>query len=216
MPERLSNGGQERRQPRARRKLGEPSIIPSQEGQITPEQRTEAFFNRDVLLLAEAMKGRLVVSQEDGKMIRIDNPEGWTKDKVGNRYTTSNKNLRLTELTAGALGVFPLPVRRMRQLLISARSGEELGACVRLVRASRYDKDTHTFVPMPREGDIANYFEFEDNQAVKLKFLDDSEILYFNFNKGEDNGVRIKAPEPTSEQTEAEAANRYLRDLVSQ
>src|SRR3989344_4931795 len=102
MPERLSGGGQERRQPRSRRKLGEPSIVPPQEGQITPEQKTAAFFNQDVMALAEAMGGRLIVSQEDGKMIRVDNPEGWTKDRVGSRYTKSG-GLRLTELTPGAL-----------------------------------------------------------------------------------------------------------------
>ncbi|MCL4365958.1 hypothetical protein M1437_01905 [Patescibacteria group bacterium] len=212
LPERLNSGGQERRQSRARRKLGEPSIVPPQEGEITPEQRTEFFFNQDVLVLTEAMKGRLIVSQEDGRMIRVDDPEGWTKDRVGNRYTTSSKDLRLTELTPGTLGVFPFRVRRMRQVLISARNEGELGACVRLVRASRYDRDTNVFVPMLREGDIANYFEFEDNQAVRLRFLDDSEILYFN--KGEDNGVRVKAPEPILQQAGVEVANKYLRDLV--
>lgn len=211
MPERLS-GGQEGRQPRARRKLGEPSIVTPQEGQITPEQRTEAFFNQDVMALAESMQGRLIVSQQDGKMIRVDNPEGWTKDKVGNRYTKSGKNLRLTELAPGALGVFPLPVRKMRQALISAKSGEELGACVRLVRASRYDRDANEFVPMPREGDITNYFGLEDNEAVRLQFIDNSEILYFN--RGEDNGVRVEMP-VTPEQG-SEAANQYLRDLVGQ
>ena len=210
MSERLSGGGQESRQPKARRKFGEPSIVTPQEGQITPEQRTEAFFNQDVLALTDAMQGRLVVSRSDGRMIRVDNPEGWTKDRVGGRYTKSG-SLKLTELTPGALGVFPLPVRRMRQSLISAKSGEELGACVRLVRASRYDSEAKQFVPMPREGDIANYFELEDNEAVRLRFVDESEILYFN--RGEDNGLRVEAP-VTPEK--AKEANQYLRDLVGQ
>lgn len=178
----------------------------------TPEQRTIALFTKDVMSLAVAMKGRLIVSQEDGKMLRVDQPEGWPKDKVGDRYTKSKNGLRLTELPFGTLGVFPLPVRRMRQSLISAMSGGELGACVRLVRASRYDTDTKEFIQMQREGDIANHFGFEDNEAVRLRFLDDTETLYFN--RGEDNGLRINTPEPSSEQAEAEAANEYLRELV--
>ncbi len=195
-----------------RRRLGEPSTVIPKEGQLTPEQRTKAFFNQDVMLLAKKMKGRLIVSQEDGKMIRIDNSEGWPVGKVGNRYVKSDNNLRLTELVPGTLGIFPLSVRKMKQSLVSAKSGEELGACVRLVRASKYDKDTNNFVPMPREGDIANYFDFKDNQAVKLKFLDNSETLYFN--KGADNGVRVKVLKSTPRQAEAEVANSYLRDLI--
>lgn len=211
MVERSTGRGGPERQSKRRR---EPTTTEPQEIEITPEQRTEAFFNQDVMLLTESMRGRLIVSQEDGKMIRVDNPEGWSVERVGNRYTKSGANLRLTELTPGTLGVFSLPVRRMRQSLISAKSGEELGACVRLVRASKYDKDTNEYIQMPREGDIANYFAFEDNQAVRLRFLDDSEILYFS--KGEDNGVRVKAPESTPGQAEAETANKYLRDLIGQ
>ena len=176
------------------------------------DQRTEAFFNQDVILLAEAMKGRLIVSQEDGKMIRVDQTQGWPKDKVGSRYTKSEKNLRLTELTPGTLGVFPLPVRKIKQCLISAKSGEELGACVRLIRASCYDANENKFVQMPREGDIANFFGFEDNDAVRLKFMDESGTLYFN--KGEDNGVRVKPPEIPPIQAETDQANEYLRNLV--
>lgn len=178
----------------------------------TPEQRTIELFSMDAMLLGPAMKGRLIVSQEDGRMIRVDQPEGWPKDKVGDRYTKSKTGLRLTELPSGTLGVFSLPVRRIRQSLISAMSAGELGACVRLVRASRYDTDTKEFIQMQREGDIANHFGFEDNEAVRLRFLDDTETLYFN--RGEDNGLRIKAPKPSSEQAEAEAANKYLRELV--
>ena len=91
-------------------------------------------------------------------------------------------------------------------------SGGELGACIRLVRASSYDNDTHAFVPMPREGDIANFFGFEDNAAVKLQFMDDSEILYFN--RGGDNGIRIEIPEQPNKQTEVDLANKYLQDLI--
>lgn len=195
-----------------RSRFGEPSDIPPQEGQLTPAQRTESFFNQDVLLLAAALKNRLIVSQVDGKMLRIDNLEGWPKDKVGERYTKSSSNLRLTELNPGTLGIFSLPVRRMKQSLISAKSGEEPGACVRLVRASRYDPNTNQFIQMPREGDIANFFELKDNEAVRLKFMDDSEILYFN--KGEDNGIRVEVPVSPTEQSKIEAANKYLRDLI--
>ena len=213
MNERFKGGGEEGRSTQSRRKPDELAPATFQEGKLTPEQRTEAFFSQDVKLLTVAMRGRIIASQEDGKMIRVDNPEGWSSDRVGDRYSKGH-GLRLTELVAGALGIFPLPVRRMRQSLISANSGEELGGCVRLVRASRFDNDTEEFVPMPREGDIANHFEFDDNQAVRLKFLDDSEVLYFN--KGEDNGVRVDVPGPLPEQAGTEKANQYLRDLVGQ
>jgi|GEM_PF-3452787 hypothetical protein len=212
MSERLkrSSEGKPSRSPRSR--FGEPSGVPLQEYQLTLAQRTETFFNQDVLILAAALKDRLIVSQENGKMLRVDTLEGWPKDKVGARYTKSSSNLRLAELNPGTLGIFPLPVRRMKQSLISAKSGEELGACVRLVRASRFDPDTNQFIPMPREGDIADFFELKDNEAVRLKFMDDSEILYFN--KGDDNGVRVEIPISSTEQTKVEAANKYLRDLI--
>lgn len=180
----------------------------------SPVQRTEDLFSQDVGPLALALQGRLVVSQEDGKIIRIDRVEAWLKDLVGNRYLKSQKNLRLTEMACGMLGVFPLPVRRMSQSLISAKDGGEPGACVRLLRASKFDRDSRRFVEMPREGDIANYFGLEDNEAVQLRFVDDSEILYFA--RGS-HGKEVQVePMPLSpdERSDAEKASRYLRDLI--
>lgn len=185
---------------------------PKDEERQMPEQRTLDFFSQDVKILTDTLKDRLIVSQTDGKMIRVDIPESWAAGQVGKRYTKSGKSLSLPDLPPGTLGVFPLPVRKMRQSLISAKSGEDSGACVRLVRASRYDKQLGDFVPMPREGDIANFFGFEDNQAFQLRFLDDSDVLYFN--TGEDNGLRIESHGPSREQQEARSANVYLRGLI--
>lgn len=184
-----------------------------QEGEQTPEERTTTFFNQDVMNLEKAMLGKFIVSQQDGKMIRVDKPEGWLRDNVGGRYTKSGKNLRLTELTPGTLGVFPLPVRKMRQILISARDGGNLGACVRLVRASQYDRVTNEFIQMPREGEIADFLGLDDNEAVKLKFVDESEMLYFI--RGDDNGTRVETPVIPDIGSRTETANQYLRNLVN-
>ena|ERR1035437_7698418 len=177
----------------------------------TPTQRTIEFFNRDVALVTSSLSGRVIVSQDDGRMIRVDVAEAWPKDKVGDRYIKSKNNLRLGEMQEGTLGVFPLPVRRINQSLIAAKSGTEKGACVRLVRASKHDPDTKSFVSMAKEGDIASFFGFEPNDAVRLSFIDDSDILYFNRGSNGDSIVEL----PTSV-SETETANQYLRDLTGQ
>jgi len=181
MSERLLHKGQER-QSRSRRKSAEPQNVPAQEIEITPEQRTEAFFKQDVMTLANAMRDRLIVSIEDQKMIRVDTTQGWTKEENDSTKYLKTKavELHLGEMAPGTLGIFPYNFRKMRQSLVSAESNGQQGGCVRLERASRYDPDTKQFIPLQKEGDIANYFEFNNNEAVQLRFIDNTGILYFN------------------------------------
>ncbi len=182
MAERLT-GGRPDRQPRRRTRETAQVNVPL-EVELTPEQRTREFFEQDVTKLADAIKGRLIVSVDDQKMVRIDECQGWPASSVGDRYTTQKNNLHLRDLPVGTMGVWRLPVRRMSQALISAKSGEEMGACVRFLRASSYDPDTKEFTKMPNEGDIVKYLGLEDNEAVRLKFIDTTGILYFNRAEG--------------------------------
>ncbi len=177
----------------------------------TPEERTDAFWRQDYQELVLAMRGRLIASQSDDLKVRIDDTQGWSKD--GNdkaKYLTSNQLLRLSLLRAGVLGAFPYPFRRMTQSLISARDGGLLGACIRLTKVSRYDANKGIFTRLKREGDLVKLLGLDDNEGVRLKFIDDSDILYFK--RGEDN--QPLHDEPVEVLTREEIADNYLRDLL--
>lgn len=136
------------------------------------EQRTATFFRNSYELLAEQLKGRVIQLQGSQKRILIPESGVQAFAKVGPRWQA------IENMRPGDLWTYPFRVRRMRQSLIVAYNPQEVASCVRLVRASGYDLAKNEFVPMPHEGDIANYFELADNEISTLKFLDESETLY--------------------------------------
>lgn len=150
------------------------------------EERTEAFFNQDVNQLAEQLQGRVIIEPETGKQIRLIGVRAYERDQVGPRYKEMNM------MQAGDLYVIRLPVRRMNQSLVVAKDQGQVGACVRLMRVEYFDSVAGAYMPVleigsfgQREGDIARYLGLQDGEVAKLKFLDESEILYLE--KGQSN-----------------------------
>jgi hypothetical protein len=180
----------------------ENSIGGGPERQLSPEQRTEAFFAQDAMDLAETMNGRIIASLETGNKIIVNSAQGYTREENNtSRYTKGQLNL--LELPPGTLGVFPYPFRRTKLSLIAARSGEDTGGCVRISKASRFSRDNQAYIPLQREREVAESLGLDDWGAVRLRFVDDSEVLYFD-----------SSPVATKESVDPEAADQYLEDLV--
>ena len=174
--------------------------------ELTPEERTTAFFNQDVRPLAEALQDRIIALLGSDKRAKIDSVSAYAKADIGQNYKRGKGGVTIDTLPSGRLWAFHLPVRRMRQSLVTAKDQGEPGTCVRLVRASTYDQQSQTFVPMPREGDIASYFELDDNEVSSLSFRDPSEVLYLE-----------RIPKAEGELTlDSSIANQYMQDLLKE
>lgn len=146
----------------------------SNKKELTPEEITTEFFNQNYDEIARKLQGRWVFLAGTEKQILLTRVQPWAKRDMGKRYQAIN------ELDAGDMWTFPLQIggrKPMRQSLIAAKDGGEVGACVRIVRASYYDPEKDNFVLMEREGDLAHFLGLEDFQVSKLRFLDDSDVL---------------------------------------
>lgn len=181
--------------------------------ELTPEERTTAFFNQDVRTLALDLQDRIVALVGSDKRIQITKPVVYAKQasagelEIGENYKRGKDGVTIDTLPEGVLWSYHIPVRKMKQALVTAKDHGEQGTCVRLVRASRYDPDTQTFVPMPREGDIASYFELEENEVARLSFKDQSDVLYL------ERSAR-KAKEQEEPMIDSSEANRFFQDLL--
>lgn len=139
-----------------------------------PEQeRTIEFFNQNIADLAEALQNRVLIDQASNRQVQLTRLEPYPK--VGPRY----RGIVDQNMQPGEFWTLYFPVRRMSQSLIIARSIErEVGACVRVLRGRYYDLEKGEFIAMPREGDIANFLKLGRFMRTKLRFLDESDILY--------------------------------------
>jgi hypothetical protein len=171
------------------------------ESNTSPEERTLAFFEQDYAALAEALENRRVILEGTDKSIQITKAEGWPRQQVGRQYQPME-----THMQPGDWWAFRIPVRRMRQSIIVAQDQGQIGACVRILRASRVDAETQEIVPMPREGDIAQFFELSDDEHLRLRFTDDSEILHLA-RTGEivmpKRGERVMSPQQANQELES-------------
>lgn len=146
--------------------------------QLSSEERTHTFFQQDVEELALSLQGRIITVEHSNKGIRLDTVEAFRKERIGADYKRGKDGISMDNISPGILWIFYKPLRKMRQSLIAALDQGQQGACVRIVRASKYDETTDTFIPMEREGDIANYFGFNNNDLLVICFLDDTETLF--------------------------------------
>lgn len=177
--------------------------------ELTPEERTTVFFDQDVRPLALALQDRIIALLGSDKRIKVDLVSAFAKADIGQNYKKGKDGVTIDTIPTGRLWAFYLPVRRMRQSLVTAKDRGESGTCVRLVRASTFDQKSQTFVPMPREGDIASYFELDDNEVAGLSFRDPSEVLYLE----RIPRVERKEQEPL---LDSSGANRYLQNLLKE
>lgn len=163
---------------------------------MAEQERTIEFFNQNVADLAESLQNRVLIDQATNKQVQLTRLEPYPK--VGLRY----KGIVDQNMQPGELWIPYIPVRRMSQLLIIARSIEpEVGACVRTLRASYYDLEKDTFVPMPREGDVAIFLGLGNFERASLRFLDESGALYIVRGEG-------------SQSVNPDEANGQLRKLL--
>ncbi len=146
--------------------------------EITPEKRTEAFFSQNLFQVTESIKGRLIASEDNEKMIRVDNSEGVFAFAD---YRQNINEIDLTNLKSGSFGIFRNPLNKLRESLMCAiylKSKGGVTAFVRLADVSKYDERHNKFVPIQEVVEIADYFGLEYFNNIDLKFRDDSEKLY--------------------------------------
>lgn len=163
------------------------------------EDRTVAFFRNNYEVLAEELIGRVIQLQGSYKKILLTEVKAY--GKIGPGYQA------IEAMKPGDLWTYPLRLRRMKQSLIVAYNPQEAASCVRVIRASCYDLTKDEFVPMPREGDVANYLELEDNEISTLKFLDESDVLFL---------IREKDNAEVATDITPEEANSQLAKLLQQ
>ena len=142
------------------------------EQNLNPETRTKAFFGQNVDVLTEQLQRRYIVMVGTHKVVQLTKLEAWVKQNVGKRYQA------MENMQPGDLWAVLFPLRKMRQSLIAAQDKGEMGACIRVIRASSFSAEKGTFVPFEREGDTANYLGMGDNERGRLRFLDSSDVLY--------------------------------------
>lgn len=177
--------------------------------EIPLEERNRTFFNQDVRTLAETLQGRIIILAGSDKRIRVDSARPYAKSEIGKNYRRGREGVNIDNIPVRSLWAFHLPVRRMRQALILAKDQGQGGTCVRIERASRYDQASQSFVPMNREGDIANYFELDNYEVAALGFRDQSDELYLE--------RKQRTPVVQAESTlDSSSANQYLEDLLKE
>lgn len=165
------------------------------------KEKTRNFFNQNYDDLTSQLQGREVILQGTKKRTIMISLQGWAKNDVGRRYKG------MEQMEPGDWWAVRIPVRKMRQSLIVAKDNEEIGACVRILRASYFDEEIGSFAEVKREGDLANFFELRDNEVLQLKFLDDSETLYLT--RKENVGSRDK--QDISPDEANQALEKFLR-----
>lgn len=143
------------------------------------------------------------------KKIKVDTVRPYAKVDIGKNYRRGHEGVNIDNLPVGRLWAFHIPVRRMRQALVTAKDQGLTGTCVRIERASSYDQETQAFAPMAREGDIANYFGLDNNEVATLSFKDQSDVLYLERRQG-------KPIFETEPRLDSSSANQYMENLLKE
>lgn len=175
------------------------------------EQKTADLMNLNYDALADEIQNRYSMVQLAGsdKRIYITKLQAWSKEQVGGRFSQMKAMYsQMGGFNPGDWCTYLVPIRRMRQSLIVANDDGKPGACLRVERASRFDPSKNDYVPMPNEGDIANFFELANNERAELKFLDDSNILYLVR-----TGFIMERPEPKKITTTGNANDQLAKLL---
>lgn len=147
----------------------------------TPEQRTAKLVNLNYDEFAKALQNRLIVLAGTDKIAVFSKVEAWPRSKVGKRYD------EITTREVGDFWSFPLKIggrKPIQQSLIAAKDQGKVGGIVRVVRGGIYNPADGNVALMEREGQLAEYFGLDKGEVAKLKFLDDSDMLYLVRQKG--------------------------------
>ena len=162
-------------------------MVEQENGNLSLEARTTAFFEQEVDVLAQGIIGKVISSQDGTKLALVTKTEAWIKEE------NSEKRYKpIHQMPPGELFVVRFPLRRMSQTLIVAKSGGETGACVRIKRVEYFDRKSGEFVEEleqdelgQKEGDIAKYFDLVDEGPYRLKFMDNGETMFISLSSSE-------------------------------
>ena len=149
--------------------------------ELSPAQRTAKLVNLNYDKFAEALQGRLVVLAGSDKMAVLSKLEAWPRAKIGARWKA------IGEREAGDFWSFGLKIggrKPIQQSLIAAKDNGEIGGIIRIVRGSIYNPKDGKVTLMEKEGQLAEHFGLDKGEVTKLKFLDESDILYLVRQKG--------------------------------
>lgn len=175
-------------------------------------ERTTAFFAQNVEVLAEQLRGREIITSDNGKRILVTSLEPWEKNFEGKDVTgkkiVGERYKIMEQMQPGDLWV-PVIRRGVHQSLVVAQDNDMVGACVRLLRARSYNPTTGEFTLMPREGDIANFLGLTAYERARLVFVDDSEVLYLI------RGDSFRGSVEKSNAITPDQANSQLRRLLN-
>ncbi|MBI2011325.1 hypothetical protein HYS91_01020 [Candidatus Daviesbacteria bacterium] len=171
----------------------------------TPEARTEELFSLPVDTLSQRLEFQVVEDQLTGHRIQLSKLQPWARNKVGETSRPDVKSMyhQMREFSPGDWCAYLLKTYKMRQSLIVAADQDGVGAYVRIIRASRFDPSAASFILMPREGDIANLFQMQDNERARLTYLNETNILYL-IKRGEVIKPPALEPIPTDAPTDLE------------
>src|SRR3989344_781137 len=180
--------------------------------ELSPEERTIVLMHQDVRRLSTAFRNIEIQVLGTDRKIRVNQTRPYLIAENNGMYRRGHDGINVDNLHTGTLWALYWPLRAMRLSLVTAREQSQKGACIDLERASRFDPQRGLYIPMKRKGDIANFLELENNEALDLKFIDDSSVLYV------DRGARaLPELEPTTPMiVDSEAADRYIRALLGE
>lgn len=175
------------------------------------QERTSRFFSQEVTDLSLDLEGRIIALYGTNRQLKVISTESWLQSKVGEKMSWLYAPIR--KILPGDLWTPRIPVRRMQQSLVGAQDSGNIGACVRLLRATYLNTVINDFSEevenfKQREGDIARYFGLEEGSRSKLMFLDETEILYLVPN------YYPKDIENSVSHLRSQEADAYLRDLL--
>ena len=137
-----------------------------------PEVRTTDFFDMDVHKLADELKGRKLILQEEGKYIVPTEVQVFGRDENQGAYAP------MREMQAGSLWIMDYPFRRTVLPLIVAKDSGEVGACVRIVSALTFDQESKSEKPIQKQKDLVEYLGLNPNEVVRLSFKDQTDSLF--------------------------------------
>lgn len=127
------------------------------------------------------LQGIAIRVQGTDLVARIDRTEPW--NQVGPKYLREKSAVNMSTLNLGEAWAFDIPFRKMQQFLIKTQGADtEEGraqACIRVVRASRFDREANTLNPMTTEGATAKALKMEPGETTQLWLLDPSKPMLY-------------------------------------
>lgn len=172
---------------------------PWEDGNISPEQRTENFFAQDYADLASSLVGMTIAVPGSQNRIVIAQTDPFERE--------TNKRppyKSILDMPAGRLAAIDFPFRKAVLPLVTALQGEEGGACVRIVAADIFSNGSAKRIK--KGADLLTHLGIETGSAPRLAFRDPSNTLYVEIS--DDKNVKDTQISPQS--TAGEELDKFM------